>query len=116
MIKTQAVLFCLWLAASAPALAQPPTDPDPADQPGRGHAVVGGKNLQPRAVPGQAGQSPEAQLRLLQKGKQETPSNEPVVVPHDLYGNPLGGDPGLKPPGLEPPPKPAAPAQPPPRS
>lgn len=111
MSKIAAGALCLSLLLAVPALAQTPTSaappPDqtvPDEPPGHEHAVVGGKRLQPHSVPGQAGQSPEAQIRLLQRNASATPSNEPIVVPHDLYGNPLGGSPGANPPGLEPPP------------
>jgi hypothetical protein len=102
MTKIALFTLCLTLAASLPALAQtaPPTEPPSHTAP-----IVGGKNMQPHSVPGQAGPSPEAQIHLLQKGATEEPANEPVVVPRDLYGNPLGGNPGLNPPGLEPTPK-----------
>jgi hypothetical protein len=110
MLKTPAVMICLGLMAGGPALAQSPPpgseppDPAPVEPASREHAVVGGKNIQPRTVPREAGQSPEAQLHLLQKGRQDLPPGEPVVVPRDIFGNPLGGNPGLNPPGLEPPP------------
>ena len=112
MSKTAGFALCLSLLVAVPALAQTPTNaapppPDqtaPEDPPGVEHAVVGGKKLQPHSVPGQAGQSPEAQIRLLQRTATDRPSTEPIVVPHDIYGNPLGGSPGANPPGLEPPP------------
>ena len=113
MSKTVGFVICLSLLVAVPALAQTPTSaaPPPPDQtappdepPGHEHAVVGGKRLQPHSVPGQAGQSPEAQIRLLQRNAADRTSTEPIVVPHDLYGNPLGGSPGANPPGLEPPP------------
>jgi hypothetical protein len=99
-----AVCFCL---ATGVAAQTPPVAPDaPAAPPARERAIVGGKDLQPRPVPGESGQSPEAQLHLLQRGAQEPPSNQPVVVPRDIYGNPLGGNPGLNPPHpVQPPPK-----------
>jgi len=108
MSNTIGFALCVSLLAAASALAQTPTGappPDqqvPADPPGHEHAVVGGKNLQPHALPGDSGQSPEAQIRLLQRNAKDRPSTEPIVVPHDLYGNPLGGSPGANPPGLEP--------------
>ena len=120
MSKTVGFALCMSLLVAASALAQTPTGaPPPPDQtvpdepPGHERAVVGGKKLQPHSVPGQAGQSPEAQIRLLQRTAKDKPSAEPIVVPRDLYGNPLGGSPGANPPGLEPtpgaaPPPPAA--------
>jgi hypothetical protein len=117
MTRTTVLALCLTLLASAPtapgwaqtppALPGPGTPPDaaaPPDPPGHERAVIGGKRLQPHSEPGQAGQSPEAQIRLLQQGAKDPAATEPVVVPRDLYGNPLGGNPGLNPPGLEPPP------------
>jgi hypothetical protein len=98
-----AVCFCL---ATGAAAQTPPVAPD-APPPSRERPIVGGKDLQPHPAPGESGQSPEAQLHLLQRGAQEPPSNEPVVVPRDIYGNPLGGNPGLNPPPpVQPPPKP----------
>ena len=113
MSKAAGFVICVSLLVAGSALAQtptsaaPPPPPDqdtPAEPPGHEHAVVGGKNLQPRAVPGQSGQSPEAQIRLLQRNAKDQTSIEPIVVPRDLYGNPIGGSPGANPPGLEPPP------------
>ena len=111
MSKTAGFAICLSLFVAVPGLAQtptsaaPPPEQDvPAEPPGHEHAIVGGKKLQPHSVPGQSGQSPEAQIRLLQRSAKDRPSTEPIVVPHDLYGNPLGGSPGANPPGLEPPP------------
>ncbi len=99
-----AALAPAW-AQTPPGAATPPApDAPPAEPPGHAHAVIGGKRLQPHSEPGQAGQSPEAQIRLLQRGAKDPAATEPIVVPRDLYGNPLGGNPGLNPPGLEPPP------------
>jgi hypothetical protein len=110
MTKTTLFAFCLFAATSALAQAPSPSS-DPA--PSTGHeqrAIVGGRELQPRPAPGESGQSPEAQLKLLQKGAKEPPANEPVVVPRDLYGNPLGGNPGMNPPAPDsPPPRPPKP-------
>lgn len=124
MSRTTIIALCACLAAGAfiasaaaqtlpqttsppnPGAAPDPNAPPDADlgPPNREHAVLGGKNLQPHAVPGESGQSPEAQLRLLQRTARDPASSEPIVEPHDIYGNPLGGNPGLNPPGLEPPP------------
>jgi len=112
MTKTSVFALGVYLVASAlvtPVGAQTPsappgtaTAPDPdataAEPPGREHAIVGGKRVQPHSEPGQDGQSPEAQIRLLQKGAKDPAATEPIVVPRDLYGNPLGGNPGLNPP------------------
>jgi|GEM_PF-5166852 hypothetical protein len=109
MTRTSSVALCLLLAASplaAPAQTPPAPDAE-APPPDRDRAIVGGKHLQPHAPPGEAGKSPETEIHLLQKGAKEAPANEPPVVPRDLYGNPLGGNPGLNPPGLG-----TAPAQP----
>jgi len=116
MSKTSLIVLCISLALGAsavPAPAQTPppgaspapdSDATPPELPGRERAIIGGKRVQPHSEPGQAGQSPEAQIRLLQRGAKDLPPDEPVVVPRDIYGNPLGGNPGLNPPGLEPPP------------
>ncbi len=121
MSKTVGFVICLSLLVAVPALAQTPTSAaPPPDQaapptdvpPGQEHAVVGGKKLQPHSVPGQSGESPEAKIRLLQRNAGAKPSNEPIVAPHDIYGNPLGGSPGANPPGLEPPPSPPPPPKP----
>jgi hypothetical protein len=105
MVKIILLGFCFTIAVSA--LAQtPPAVPDPQSAPS-GHdqrAIVGGRELQPRPAPGESGQNPEAQLKLLQKGAKEPPANEPVVVPRDLYGNPIGGNPGMNPPTPQSPP------------
>ena len=104
MIKTILLIFGFSVAASASAQS-PPVAPDPQSAPS-GHeqrAIVGGRELQPRPAPGESGQNPEAQLKLLQKGATEPPANEPIVVPRDLYGNPLGGNPGMSPPTPKPP-------------
>jgi hypothetical protein len=125
MSKTTLLAICACLMAVTAAPAQTPAAapgsapsaeaaPPPPEDAGREHAVIGGKRIQPRSVPGQSGQSPEAQIRLLQKAAKDAPSNEPIVTPRDIYGNPLGGSPGADPPGLEPPPSttpPAAPAK-----
>jgi hypothetical protein len=106
MAMTKTILFVFCLCAVTSALAQnSPASSDPL--PSGGHeqrAIVGGRALQPRPAPGESAQSPETQLKLLQKGAKEPSANEPIVVPRDLYGNPLGGNPGMNPPPPDAPP------------
>jgi hypothetical protein len=104
---TRTILFAVYLCLATGAAAQAPPAPPDAAAPAHERAIIGGRDLQPRPAPGESGQSPEAQLHLLQRGAKEPPANEPVVMPRDLYGNPLGGNPGLNPPTpASPPPKP----------
>lgn len=113
MIKTAfgtALLLCLLAALPTIGVAQPPTEPtvpDPAvtappDGADRDRPIVNGKHVQPHTAPGEAAKSPEDQIRLLQKEAKQRPSQEPIVEPHDFYGRPLGGNPGLPPPALTP--------------
>jgi hypothetical protein len=78
--------------AAVPALAQE-TLPLPGEHPRT--AIVGGRHIQPRPEDGRGQPDPGAR-RLLEREK----SGEPAPAPHDLYGQPLGGNPGLSPPGL----------------
>ena len=100
MTKISLIALCYLLVANAAALAQnpPPNEPPP---PPSGHedAIVNGKHIQPRAAPGEKTQDPGA-TRLLQEGAHDPAAEEPIVVPRDIYGNPIGGNPGLNPPGL----------------
>lgn len=85
------------------ALAQ--TAPSSVDTtaPGTGAAdlphgpIVNGKQLQPRA-----GQPPSRQEtnqidQLVKSTPPDAAANGPIVQPRDLFGNPLGGSPGLDP-------------------
>jgi hypothetical protein len=100
MTKIRLIAFCGCLVASAAALAQnpPPNEPPPPPS-GREDAIVNGKHIQPHAAPGEKTQDTDA-TRLLQQNAHDPASQEPIVVPRDIYGNPLGGNPGLNPPGL----------------
>jgi hypothetical protein len=101
MIRATILAFLVALG-TCPALAQtPPSPPPTAPQ----EAIVNGKHLQPHLEPGRKEQDPEAANRLLQQGANDPAAQAPIVVPHDIYGNPIGGSPGLNPPGL--PPQPA---------
>lgn len=59
--------------------------------------IVNGKQLQPR--PGAPPSKQEAQQinQLLQQTPPDPAANGPIVQPRDLFGNPLGGSPGLDP-------------------
>ena len=76
---------------------------DDTTPPGTGAAdlphgpIVNGKQLQPRP-----GQPPSRQQvnqvdQLLKATPPDPAANGPIVQPRDLFGNPLGGSPGLNP-------------------
>ncbi|HVJ52928.1 MAG TPA: hypothetical protein VM689_10720 [Aliidongia sp.] len=96
-----AFLSALLVAFAGTAHAQTPqqTEPPPIFRNG---PIVNGKNLQPHLTPGEKEQDPEAANHLLQFGAHDQAAQSPIVVPRDIYGNPLGGNPGLNPPGLTP--------------
>jgi hypothetical protein len=98
MIKTIALSTLLILLGTGAAVAGN-TDPTPT---GRENAIVNGKRLQPRPTAGQNDREPDSAAQLLQQGASNPAADAPVVVPRDMYGNPLGGNPGLNPPGLTP--------------
>jgi len=57
--------------------------------------IVNGHNLQPR--PGQPPSKQQANQvnQLLQQTPPDPAADGPIVQPRDLYGNPIGGSPGL---------------------
>ena len=83
-----------------PASSTPPTSDD-TTPPGTGAAdlphgpIVNGHQLQPR--PGQPPSKNETSQvdQLLKQTPHDDAADGPVVQPHDLFGNPLGGSPGL---------------------
>jgi hypothetical protein len=90
------------LAQSQVQLQQAPAGASPdATAPGTGamdlphRPIVNGKPLQPR--PGMPPTKAETQQidQLLQQTPAGATASGPIVQPRDLYGNPLGGSPGL---------------------
>lgn len=90
------------LAQTPPSARTPPSSLD-TTAPGTGAAdlphgpIVNGKQLQPRA-----GQPPSRQEtnqidQLVKSTPPDAAANGPIVQPRDLFGNPLGGSPGLDP-------------------
>jgi len=83
------------LQQTAPSADTTPPGTGAADLP---HGpIVNGKQLQPRA-----GQPPSRQEtnqidQLVKSTPPDAVADGPIVQPHDLYGNPLGGSPGLDP-------------------
>lgn len=88
--------------AQTPSARTPPSSVD-TTAPGTGAAdlphgpIVNGKQLQPRA-----GQPPSRQEtnqidQLVNSTPPDAAANGPIVQPRDLFGNPLGGSPGLDP-------------------
>jgi hypothetical protein len=57
--------------------------------------IVNGKQLQPRPNGPPSKQESQQINQLLQQTPPDPAANGPVVQPHDLFGNPLGGSPGL---------------------
>ncbi len=99
---TPFLILALAAGLAGPVLAQDQS----AEEAARQHAIVGGRDVQPRPAPGEAGKTDPEVQRLLDQGK----DTGPVVPPHDIYGNPIGGNPGLNPPPPAPlPPPPPAP-------
>jgi hypothetical protein len=110
---TLAALAGLMLAGSALAQTQPAhttsttlqqTAPsDDTTPPGTGATdlphgpIVNGKQLQPRASQPPTKQQDAQINQLVHQTPPDPAANGPIVQPHDLYGNPLGGSPGLDP-------------------
>jgi hypothetical protein len=90
------------------ALAQTPpqvTLPGSADTtaPGTGAAdlphgpIVNGRQLQPRAGQPPSKQEANQVDQLVKSTPPDAKADGPIVQPHDLFGNSLGGSPGLDP-------------------
>ncbi|MDB5360894.1 MAG: hypothetical protein JWO51_2191 [Rhodospirillales bacterium] len=104
--KLLATLVVAGLTAGG-ALAQTPqvTLPGSVDTtaPGTGAAdlphgpIVNGRQLQPRAGQPPSKQEANQVDRLVKSTPPDAVANGPIVQPHDLFGNPLGGSPGLDP-------------------
>jgi hypothetical protein len=118
MISTSprlALLALAGLALSGSALAQVPaghstsstlqqTAPsDDTTPPGTGATdlphgpIVNGHQLQPRAGQPPSKQEANQVNQLVHQIPPDPAANGPIVQPRDLYGNPLGGSPGLDP-------------------
>ena len=92
-------------AQTTPGQQPQVTLPGSADNtaPGTGAAdlphgpIVNGRQLQPRA--GQPPSKQEANQidQLVKSTPPDKVADGPIVQPHDIYGNPLGGSPGLDP-------------------
>jgi len=82
----------LEVALSDPALAQ--TEPQ--------HAYSAGAKIQPRPTVGQSttNTDPADVQSTLDSLAKSTGEGQTAPPPTDLYGHPLGGNPGLNPPGL----------------
>jgi hypothetical protein len=81
------------LAQTAPSADATPPGTGAADLP---HGpIVNGKQLQPRAGQPPSRQETKEVDRLLQSTPPDAAADGPLVQPRDLYGNPLGGSPGL---------------------
>jgi hypothetical protein len=96
-----------WLA-SASAFAQSSPSPAPVPPlsdgtplPG-GQAVVGGKDIQPQGVPDQKLTGSLAGVESVLRQDDTYGKESQAVQPRDLYGNPMGGDPGLHTPPVKP--------------
>jgi hypothetical protein len=61
----------------------------------RGGPIVGGRDLQPRPSGPPSKQETQQINQLLQQAPPDPAANGPIVQPHDLFGNPLGGSPIL---------------------
>jgi len=93
--------------ATGGALAQTPPQTAPSSidttPPGTGAAdlphgpIVNGKQLQPRAGQPPSRQEANQVDQLLKSTPPDAAADGPIVQPRDLYGNPLGGSPGLDP-------------------
>ncbi len=94
-------------AAQTTLPTQPPqvTLPGSADTtpPGTGAAdlphgpIVNGHQLQPRAGQPPSKQEANQVDQLVKSTPPDKAADGPIVQPHDLFGNPLGGSPGLDP-------------------
>lgn len=115
-ISTKVAIWAIASIAAGGALAQTPsahttgstpqqTAPTSDDNtpPGTGAAdlphgpIVNGKQLQPRPSGPPSKQESQQVNQLLQQTPPDPAANGPIVQPHDLFGNPLGGSPGLYP-------------------
>jgi len=106
--------IALWMIASLAAggaLAQAP-GPGSASAPGgistddntpagtgaadlRRSPIVNGKDLQPRPSGPPSRQENQQINQLLEQTPTDPAANGPIVQPRDLFGNPIGGTPGL---------------------
>jgi hypothetical protein len=79
-------------AAISPNMDIPPSD---------AHGVVSGHKLQPEAAARPSQQAVRETLdgidRLLKSDEDIAGRHSKVTIPHDLYGNDIGGNPGLEP-------------------
>jgi len=106
--------IAFWVIASlaaGSALAQAPSA-GPASSPGASYSddntppgtgaadlrrgpIVNGKDLQPRPGAPPSRQETQQINQLLEQTPTDPAANGPIVEPRDLFGNPLGGNPGL---------------------
>ena len=109
--RVLATLAITGLAAGG-ALAQTPSSTTSLQQtapsadttpPGTGAAdlphgpIVNGHQLQPRAGQPPSKQEANQVDQLVKSTPPDKAADGPIVQPHDLFGNPLGGSPGLDP-------------------
>jgi len=59
--------------------------------------IVNGHQLQPRAGQPPSKQEANQVDQLVKSTPPDAVADGPIVQPHDLFGNPLGGSPGLDP-------------------
>jgi len=59
--------------------------------------IVNGHQLQPRAGQPPSKQEANQVDQLVKSTPPDKAADGPIVQPHDLFGNPLGGSPGLDP-------------------
>lgn len=91
------------LAQTSPQVTLPGTGSADTTAPGTGAAdlphgpIVNGRQLQPRAGQPPSKQEANQVDQLVKSTPPDGVANGPIVQPHDLYGNPLGGSPGLDP-------------------
>ncbi|HEV2674035.1 MAG TPA: hypothetical protein VGV37_05790 [Aliidongia sp.] len=88
---------------STSTLQQTGAPSDDTTPPGTGAAdlphgpIVNGKQLQPRPSAPPSRQDAQRINQMLQQTPTDPAANGPIVQPHDLFGNPLGGSPNLDP-------------------
>jgi hypothetical protein len=108
-IRLASLIIAGLMAGTALAQTTPTTPPASTPgsidttPPGTGAAdlphgpIVNGKQLQPRPSAPPTKQQANQVDKLLDQTPPDPAANGPIVQPHDIYGNPLGGSPGLDP-------------------
>lgn len=102
-LRSTALVLILSCGGALSAAAQAPADE--SDAVPRNRPIVNGHELQPRSTGLPNGPADPEAAQLLKSTK----DSGPIVPPHDIYGNSLGGNPTLQSPAGNPQKNPAKP-------